>query len=483
MNRRMVFEILRKLLLVEGILLLLPMLIALSYREASWWTFLAVAAVLMLIGGINLHKKPKDRNIYTKDGLLIVGLAWVLWSLFGALPFVLSGAIPNYVDAVFETVSGFTTTGSTILTDIESLPKGILFWRSFTHWIGGMGVLVFVMAILPLASERNMYIMRAEVPGPTVGKLVPKANETAKILYAIYIGLTLLEVVLLLIGGMSFFDSVCHAMATAGTGGFSTMNASVGAYNSAYIEIVITVFMVLFGVNFNVYYLILLRRFKAVFKNEELLVYLGIFAAATLVIAVNISGLYDGFGDALRQSGFTVSSVMSTTGFGVTDYLKWPMLSQHILMILMFFGACAGSTGGGIKIIRLLLIFKIIKRDLRKIARPRLVSCVRVDGTVVEEDTLKGIYTYMLVFITILTLSTAVVAFDGHDIATTFSSVVTCINNVGPGMGVINGPVGNFSSFSVLTKLVLTVDMLIGRLEIFPILMLFMPSLWRKKTL
>ena len=483
MNRRMVVLILRKLLLVEGVLLLLPMLISISYGEKSWLSFLIVAAVLILVGGINMHRKPKDQNIYTKDGLMIVGLAWVLWSLFGALPFVISGAIPNYVDAVFETVSGFTTTGSTILTDIESLPKGILFWRSFTHWIGGMGVLVFVMAILPLASERNMYIMRAEVPGPTVGKLVPKANETAKILYAIYIGLTLLEVVLLLIGGMSFFDSVCHAMATAGTGGFSTMNASVGAYNSAYIEIVITVFMVLFGVNFNVYYLILLRRFKAVFKNEELLVYLGIFAAATLVIAVNISGLYDGFGDALRQSGFTVSSVMSTTGFGVTDYLKWPMLSQHILMILMFFGACAGSTGGGIKIIRLLLIFKIIKRDLRKIARPRLVSCVRVDGTLVEEDTLKGIYTYMLVFITILTLSTAVVAFDGHDIATTFSSVVTCINNVGPGMGVINGPVGNFSSFSVLTKLVLTVDMLIGRLEIFPILMLFMPSLWRKKTL
>ena len=483
MNKRMVFNIIRKLMLVEGILLLLPMLVAVIYREGSWTSFAMVAAGLILLGGIGFHKQPADQNIYAKDGLMIVGLAWVFWSLCGALPFVISGAIPNYIDAVFETASGFTTTGSSILTEIQTLPKGILFWRSFTHWIGGMGVLVFVMAILPLAKERNMYIMKAEVPGPTVGKLVPKANETAKILYALYIGLTLLEAALLMFGGMSFYNAICHSMATAGTGGFSTLNASIGGFHSPYIEWVCTVFMILFGVNFNLYYLIFLRRFKPVFKNEELRVYLLIFLVLTGIIAVNINGLYDDFGTSVRQSGFTVASIMSTTGFVSTDYLQWPLFSQHLLLILMFCGACAGSTGGGLKIVRLILIGKLVKRDLRKIARPRLVSSIRVDGAVVDEDTLKGIYTYLMVFVVILAFSTAIVALDGYDITTTFSGVVTCINNVGPAMGVLNGPSGNFYAFSPLAKIVLTIDMLVGRLEIFPMLMLFMPSLWRKKTL
>ena len=483
MNKRMVLSIIRKLMLVEGVLLLLPMIVAIIYRESCWASFAIVAAALMLQGVIGYHKQPADQNIYTKDGLIIVGLAWVMWSLFGALPFVISGAIPNYIDAVFETASGFTTTGSSILTEIQSLPKGILFWRSFTHWIGGMGVLVFVMAILPLAKERNMYIMRAEVPGPTVGKLVPKADQTAKILYALYIGLTLLETILLMFGGMNLYNAICHAMATAGTGGFSTLNASIGGFNSPYIEWVCTAFMILFGVNFNLYYLLILRKFKPVFKNEELRVYLGIILIATAIIAININSVVGSFSTSVRHAGFTVASIISTTGFVNTDYLNWPLFSQHLLFILMFFGACAGSTGGGLKTVRLILIWKIMKRDLRKIARPRLISSIRVDGTPVDEDTIKGIYTYFMVFFVIVTASTFIVAFDGLDFSTTFSSVVTCINNVGPGMGVLNGPSGNFHALGWLSKIVLTIDMLIGRLEIFPMLMLFMPSLWRKKTL
>ncbi len=483
MNKRMVFNIIRKLMLVEGILLLLPMLVAVIYREDSWSSFAIVSAALIVLGGIGYRRQPADQNIYTKDGLIIVGLAWVMWSLCGAIPFVISGAIPNYIDAVFETASGFTTTGSSILTEIQSLPRGVLFWRSFTHWIGGMGVLVFVMAILPLAKERNMYIMKAEVPGPTVGKLVPKTNETAMILYALYIGLTVLEAILLMFGGMSFYNAVCHSMATAGTGGFSTLNASIGGFNSPYIEWVCTVFMILFGVNFNLYYLLFLRRFKPVMKNDELRVYLCIILIATGIIAVNINSVVGNFGTSVRHAGFTVASIISTTGFVSTDYLNWPLFSQHLLFILMFFGACAGSTGGGLKTIRLILIWKIMKRDLRKIARPRLVSSIRVDDSVVDEETIRGIYTYLMVFVVILAASTAVVALDGYDFATTFSGVVTCINNVGPGMGVLNGPSGNFFEFSWLSKIVLTIDMLIGRLEIFPMLMLFMPSLWRKKTL
>ncbi|MBQ7247527.1 MAG: TrkH family potassium uptake protein [Lachnospiraceae bacterium] len=482
MNRKMIVSILAKLMLLEALLLLAPAMVAVYFGE-SFWPFLLVAAGCALIGLLGSLFLPKNQTIYTKEGFFVVGLVWVLWSLVGALPFVITGAIPNYVDAFFETASGFTTTGSSILTEIESLPKSILFWRSFTHWIGGMGVLVFLIAIVPLAQGRSMYLMKAEMPGPSADKLVPKTANTAKILYLIYMGLTLTQFILLLCGGMPVFDSAVNAFATAGTGGFSVKNAGIGAYGSPYAEWIITIFMYLFGINFNIYYLILLRRVKAALHNEELWMYLGIIVTSVTVIAFNISGLYATVSETIRTSAFQVAAVISSTGFSTADFVQWPNLSQMILFLLMFLGACAGSTGGGLKVVRLLLTCKIIRRDLRKIARPREVSCIRMDGKVVEEETLSGIKTYLLVYFAIIFGSFIFLMFEGKDVITTFTSVVTCFNNIGPGLGPIVGPAGNFSTWSAFGKIVLSFDMLLGRLEIFSILLLFMPSLWKKKVL
>ena len=483
MNKKMVYNILLKLMAVEGMLLLIPVLVSLWYGESCWKDFLIVAVLLIVVGLGFSHKQPENQNIYAKEGLFIVGLVWILWSFFGCIPFVISGAIPNLVDAFFETVSGFTTTGASILTEIESLPRGILFWRSFTHWIGGMGVLVFVLAIIPLANDRSMYLMRAEVPGPTVGKLVPKTMETAKILYGMYIVLTVTEMVLLLLGGLPIYDSVVTAFGTAGTGGFSVMNSSIGAYDSAYVDGVITVFMLLFGLNFNLYYLILLRKFSQVLHSEELWVYLGIVAAMITAITINIRSLYPSILTAFRYAAFQVASLISSTGFVTADFAQWPYFSQTLLLLIMFLGACAGSTGGGIKVARVIIIAKSIVREMRHMIKPRSVSVIRMDGKTVEEDTVQGVHTYMLFYVVILFFSVLLVGVNGYDLTTTVSAVVTCLNNMGPGLGTIVGPSGNFASLSVLSKLVLCLDMLIGRLEIFPIVLLFMPSMWQKKSL
>ncbi|WP_434310991.1 TrkH family potassium uptake protein [Hominifimenecus sp. rT4P-3] len=481
MNNKMIRYILYKLIGVEGIMLLIPMAVAILYGESSYLSFLIVAAVLIALSLTLGAKKPENPVIYAKEGFFIVGLTWVIWSVFGALPFVISGAIPNFIDAFFETVSGFTTTGSTILAEIETLPKGILFWRSFTHWIGGMGVLVFVLAIIPLADKRSMYLMRAEVPGPTVGKLVPRTMGTAKILYAIYIGLTFLQVILLMFGGLSLYDALVHAFGTAGTGGFSVYNASIAAYNSAYVDGVITIFMILFGVNFNLFYLMIAKKFAQAFKNTELWTYLGIIASSILIITINIYHLYGTVTASFRHASFQVASIITTTGYATADFATWPYLSQMILLLLMVLGACAGSTGGGIKIARVVLMVKSIRRELKRLVHPRSVNVVRMDGKTVEEETIQGVHTYLLFYMVILFVSILLVSFNSLDVSTTISSVISCLNNIGPGLGEITGPTGNFSTLSFFSKIVLSLDMLIGRLEIFPILLLAMPSLWKKK--
>ena len=383
------------------------------------------------------------------------------------------------MDCFFECISGFTTTGSSILRAVEPLPRGILFWRSFTHWIGGMGVLVFIMAILPMSGEHSMHIMRAEVPGPTVGKLVPRVRQTAKILYLIYVAMTAVEVVLLLLGGMSLFDALIHAFGSAGTGGFSNKAASVGAYNSAYIEMVIAVFMALFAINFNLFFLILIGRWKDALKSEELHWYLAIIAASVLAIALGIREQSGGMLAALRHAFFNVSSITSTTGFCTVDYVQWPQYCQWILVILMFCGACAGSTGGGIKTSRVVMVFKNVSCEIRQMLQPRSVSRVQMDGKRVDEAGIKSVNTFFACFMVLLVLDTFLVSLDNYDLSTNFTAVLSCLSNVGPGMSLV-GPTGNFNIFSYGSKIVLTFAMLIGRLEIYPILILFAPSTWKR---
>ena len=412
--------------------------------------------------------------------MVIVASAWILWSLFGALPFTLSGSIPSYLDAFFETVSGFTTTGSSILTDVEALPQGMLFWRSFTHWIGGMGVLVFVMVLTTLDKRNSMYLMRAEVPGPEKDKLVPRTMSTARILYGMYLGLTLIEVILLLLGGMNMFDSLIHAFGTAGTGGFSNYAASVGHFDSAYIDGVISIFMILFGINFNLYFFLLIRDFKPVWKNEELRAYLGIILAAVAVITLNISGQYPNPLKAFRYALFQVASIITTTGYATADYNAWPMLSQCILLMLMVIGACASSTGGGIKVSRFLMVLKCIKREIKQMVHPKSISIIRVNDKKVGADVLRSLYVYLMAYAGIVVGSVLLVSIDNLDFGTTFSSVLATLNNIGPGIADV-GPVGNFAEFSPLSKIVFCFDMLAGRLEIFPFLMLFTASAWNRK--
>lgn len=476
----MIIYILGKMLGVEGALLLIPAVVSLIYGEKTGISFLAVAAVLGVIYLVLGRRKPKNNRIYGKEGFAVVGLAWVLWSLFGALPFVISGTVPNYVDAFFETVSGFTTTGSTILQEIESLPRGINFWRCFTHWIGGMGVLVFVMMVTSLDDENAMPLMRAEVPGPEADKLVPKARSTARILYQMYFALTAVEVVLLMFGGMNLYDALVHSFSTAGTGGFSNRNSSVAFYDSAYIDGVITVFMILFGINFNLYFLLLLKNWKSALKNEELRAYLGIIAAAIAVITVNILNIYENVFHAFRYAAFQVASVITTTGFYTADYELWPELSKAVLLTVMFIGACAGSTGGGIKVCRFVILCKSIRQEIRKILHPNVVTMVKINGKKVNNDTMKGINTFFAAYIFILVISVLIVSIDNFDFATSFSGVLTTINNVGPGISKV-GPVENFHMFSPLSKLVFCFDMLVGRLEIFPYLLLLSPDLWRRR--
>lgn len=476
----MIVYIIAKMLGVEGAVLLIPAFVAFLYGESDVIQFLIVSAVLGAIFFIFGRKRPENKVIYAKEGLVIVGLAWILWSLFGALPFVLTGSIPSYVDAFFETVSGFTTTGSTILTDIEALPKGVAFWRSLTHWIGGMGVLVFVMMLTSLDDEHSMHLMRAEVPGPEADKLVPKARATARILYLMYFVLTAAEVVFLMFGGMSFYDALLHSFSTAGTGGFSNRNASVAYYASAYIDGVITVFMILFGVNFNLYFLIRLKNWKDALKNEELHAYLGIIAGAVAIVTVNILGIYGNIVHAFRYASFQVASVITTTGFCTADFNLWPELSKVVLLGIMVIGACAGSTGGGIKVSRFLILVKSIKQEVRRMLHPKAVTIVKINGKRVGNDTIRSVYIYFISYILVMMVSILLVSINNFDFATTFSSVLTTLNNVGPGISMV-GPVENFHMFSPLSKLVFCMDMLLGRLEIFPYLLLMSPELWRRR--
>lgn len=482
MNYEMMTYVIMSIAKVEGLLMIIPAIVSLFYKEYETSLSIAIIAVaFLLIGIIFTVKKPKKIDIFIKDGILIVGLAWIVFSVIGSLPFYFTGTIPHFIDAYFETVSGFTTTGSTILTDIESLPMGILFWRSFTHWIGGMGVLVFVLAIIPIAESRSINIMKAEVPGPTMDKLVPKTKQTAKILYFIYVALTLLEVGLLMFGGMNFFDSLVHAFSTAGTGGFSIKNKSIGFYNSAYIEWVITIFMILFGINFNLFYLALLKKFDRIFKSEELRIYLGIIVVSILLISFDIRGMYNTMSEAIRLASFHVASIITTTGFMSADFNIWPNFSKAILLTLMIIGACAGSTGGGIKVSRFLITMKNVKREIKRLIHPKTVINVKIDDKLIEESLIRNISAYIIIYATIIAASFLLISMNEFDFETSLTAVITCINNVGPGLGEIVGPTGNFSTFTVFSKFVLTMDMLIGRLEIFPILLLFSPGIFKRR--
>ncbi|MCI9650069.1 TrkH family potassium uptake protein [Oscillibacter sp.] len=479
MNYRVIGYVIGRILLVEAALMALPLLTAGIYQESPL-PFLIPMALLVGIGALLGWKRPGQMSLYARDGLAVVALAWVFMSLFGALPFVLSGDIPNFIDAFFETVSGFTTTGSTILTAVESLRKSSLFWRSFTHWVGGMGVLVFVMAVLPMTDGHGMHLMRAEVPGPTVGKLVSRLGDTAKILYGIYLAMTVLETVLLLAGGMPLFDACVHAFGTAGTGGFSCRDLSVGAYQSAYFDVVIGIFMLLFGVNFNLYYFLLIRRFREVFGSEELRAYLLVVAAAVAAITADICRIYGDVWTSLRHAFFQVSSIITTTGYGTVDFDLWPTFSKSILVTLMFVGACAGSTGGGIKISRILILLKASVSEMKKMLHPNAVATTRLEGKPVSEKTLRGAHIYFTVYMAVFVVSFLLLSIEQKGLVTTFTALAACINNIGPGLEMV-GPMGNFSAFSPASKLLLSFDMLVGRLEIFPMLLLFAPSNWRRR--
>ena len=475
----MIRYIVGKMLLIEGFLLLFPAFVSFLYGEMEGISFLLTAMLLLLVSFLG-SRKPENTAIYAKEGFLIVALAWVLWSVFGALPFLLSGCIPRFEDAFFEVVSGFTTTGSTILRDIEGLPKCMNFWRCLTHWVGGMGVLVFVMAVLPLSNKNSMFLMRAEIPGPTCDKLVPKARTTARILYTMYLGLSVAEVIFLLAGDMNLYQAVIHTFSTAGTGGFSDRNASVAAFNSAYIDGVITVFMLLFGINFNLYFLLLMKNVKGFFKNEELRNYLGIVAAAIVLITINIMNLYGGVLHAFRYAAFQVVSVITTTGFVTANFDLWPEFSKTILLMLMIVGACAGSTGGGMKVSRIMILGRTITKETRQILHPKSVNVVKLDGKRLTNEETHGVYVYTICYFVILCVSVLLVSVDNFDFTTNFTAVLTTLNNVGPGLAKV-GPVENFSAFSCFSKIVLSFDMLIGRLEILPIMMLLAPVTWRKK--
>ena len=481
MNYRMIACVVGRILLTEAALMSLSALTASLYGE-SLWPFLVTMLLLALIGAPLGWRSPKDTALYARDGFAVVAAAWVLLSAFGALPFVISGDIPNFVDAFFETVSGFTTTGATILPEVERLHKGILFWRSFTHWVGGMGVLVFVMAVLPMSDGHGMHLMRAEVPGPSVGKLVSRMSESAKILYEIYTALTILEIIILFVGGMPFFDSCVHAFGSAGTGGFSNRNLSVGAYDNPFFDVVIGTFMLLFSINFNLYYYLLMRRFAEVRKSETLWTFLAIVAASVLAIAANITTMYGSFLTSLRHSYFQVSSIISTSGFSTVDFNQWPAFSRAVLTVLMFIGACAGSTGGGIKVDRLIILVKASIRDMKKMLHPNAVASVRFEGKPLPERNIQGVHTYISVYLLIFVSSYLLLSLEGFDLISTFTALSACINNIGPGLEMV-GPSGNFAAFSWASKLLLSFDMLVGRLEIFPMLLLFAPSMWRRRRL
>lgn len=480
MNKRLTFKLIGNVLLIEAILLVISLFVSLLTGGTDAMAFVISAAITAAAGGVLSLLKPKNDNLRAREGFAVCALTWILVSFFGALPFWIHGSIPFFLDAYFEVVSGFTTTGSSILTDIEALPRGLLFWRSFTHWAGGMGVLVLSLALIPKMGARSMHLMRAESPGPSVEKLVPRVGNNAKILYQLYIGLSVLMVIVELLCGMNLYDAVLNMFGTAGTGGFGHYADSVAHYNSALIETVTAVFMALFGVNFSIYYFILRRNWKACTNNSELKAYLGIMSVSTIAIAINIMGRYNGnFFTALRYSFFQVSSIMTSTGYATADFNLWNHFSRTLLVILMFIGASAGSTGGGIKVVRIQMLFKVMVREVRQTIHPKSVNTVKMDGRPVSDSVISGVLSFFAAYMLILMTATLIVSLDGYSFETTFTAVVATLSNIGPGLGMV-GPTGSFAFFSPMSKIVLTLCMLIGRLEIFPILMLAAPSAWRR---
>lgn len=478
MNHSIIRYILGWVLVLEAGLLLMPCLVAVCYRETSGLAFLIVAVACALLGLIFVHRKPKQQIFYAREGFVIVALSWIVMSIFGAMPFVFNEEIPSFTDALFETISGFTTTGASVLSDVESLSHCSLFWRSFTHWIGGMGVFVFLLAVLPLAGGYNMHLMRAESPGPSVGKLVPKVRETAKILYGIYIVMTVTEVVLLLLFGMPFFDALTLSFGTAGTGGFGIKNTSVADY-SVICQTIITIFMILFGVNFNAYYLLLGKHKKDALRMEELRWYIVIIAVTTCVITLNIKDLFPNLLQAFHHAAFQVASIITTTGFSTVDFNVWPQLSRTLLVLIMFIGACAGSTGGGIKVSRIAILVKTVKQEMGYFIHPRSVKVMKMDGKAVDKNTVRGVSAFLVTYVLIYAVSMILLAFDSLDMVTNFTAVAATINNIGPGLEIV-GPTGNYGCFAAPAKYVLMFDMLAGRLELYPLLLLFSPSVWRK---
>lgn len=479
MNYSIVLYILGCVLKFESAFLVLPALVGLIYREHASVSYLAVAVLCLILGVLLTHKKPRSTNLYTREGFVAVALSWIIMSIFGAIPFVLTGDIPFYVDALFETISGFTTTGSSILTDVESISKACLFWRSFSHWIGGMGVFVFIMAILPMMGGSTMNLMKAESPGPSVSKLVPHVKDTAKILYGIYIAITICEATILRALGMPLFDSLTTTFGTVGTGGFGIRNDSIAGYSPA-IQITITVFMILSGINYTAYFYILTGKIKELFKIEEVRWYLAIIFGSVAVITWNVRSLYPTFSETLRHAFFQVGSIITTTGYATTDFDLWPALSKTLLVTLMFIGACAGSTSGGIKVSRILILLKTIRKELSLIIHPRQVKKIRMDGHPVDHETLRSANVFLVVYFVLLLTSMLLISVDEFDFSTNFTSVVTVLNNIGPGLNLV-GPTQNFSIFSPFSKFVLMFDMLAGRLELFPMMILLMPSTWKRK--
>ena len=479
MNRSMILYVVGHVVMLEGVMLLLPCLVSLIYQESEGIDYLVMAVICTLLGAIIVKHKPKVNVFYLKEGCIATALSWIALSIFGALPMCISGDIPSFTDALFETISGFTTTGASILSNVEALTHTSLMWRSFTHWVGGMGVLVFIMSFLPLMGGSTINLMKAESPGPSVSRLVPHVKDTAKILYRIYLVITIIEIVLLCIFGMPMFDSLTLTFGTVGTGGFGIHNDSIAGY-SPVLQNIITVFMILSGVNYVAYFYIMTKQLKEIFKVEEIRVYFGIILGAGTFIALNIRSLYGSLGEAFRHAFFQVGSIITTCGYATTDFDLWPETSKMILVLLMFIGACAGSTGGGFKISRLLILCKAIPKQLSLVIHPREVKVIRMDGKPIDHNTLRSTNVYLAIYFFILLVSTLLISVDNFNLTTNFTAVASTLNNIGPGLDGV-GPTRNFGMYSDFSKFVLMFDMLAGRLELYPLLILFMPSLWRRK--
>ncbi len=479
MNKRMVAFFVGSVLRIEAILMILPTIVSLLYREEEWIYIAAAAAISFVTGYLMSFKKPKNVSFYTREGITAVALSWILMSVFGCIPLWHAVSHIGFTDALFETISGFTTTGASILKEVESLPKGVLFWRSFTHWVGGMGILVFILAVLPEAGGENIYLMRAESPGPSVGKLVPKVKSTAKILYLIYLGITVTEMVALAISGMSLFDAAVITFGSVGTGGFAVTNNGCMAYTTLQ-QGIITFFMLACGANFGVYFLIIAKKFKQAFCSEEVISYLSIYAVAVILVVINSRHMFSDIWSAIHHGMFNVASVMTTTGFASADFNLWPHFSKTILLIMMFIGGCAGSTAGGIKVSRIVIGFKTIRKELEHLVHPRSVKILKFEGKPIEHAVLRGVNVYFLTYFLIFAVSILLVATDGYDFTTTVTAVIATFNNIGPGLELV-GPLGNYSHFSAFAKYILMFDMLAGRLELFPMLLIFMPMTWRRQ--